>query len=154
MADSAVADSAGPESVVPESAEAGTKKAPPLEIEALLRKLKKLVAAAEKGLVSTDEDVGSSSANFLTFAFTNHKKFANYLPTAMRISVWNAYRSSVLPQRWQDRLVENLISTAREKELLPMINAILQDLQNVCDRIGYFGVDPSESTGLVTVLLE
>ena len=72
----------------------------------------------------------------------------------MRISVWNAYRSSVLPQRWQDRLVENLISTAREKELLPMINAILQDLQNVCDRIGYFGVDPSESTGLVTVLLE
>ena len=116
--------------------EAVAKKAAPSEIEALLRKLKKLVASAEKGLVSSDEGIGASSANFLTFLFSNHKKFANYLPMAMRIGAWNAYRSSVLPQRWQDRLVENLVSSAREKELMPMVNAVLQDLQDVSNRIG------------------
>ena len=120
----------------PETAETVSKKAAPSEIDGLLRKLKKLVGAAEKGLAAADEGVGASSAKFLTFVFANHKKFANYLPVAMRISVWNAYRSSVLPSRWQDRLVENLVSSAREKELLPMVNAILQDLQNVSNRIG------------------
>ena len=105
-------------------------------MEGLLQKLKKLVVVAQNGLQSDNETVGSCSANLLTLLFSNHKKLANYLPLSMRMSVWDAYRNSCLAQRWDDRLLENLVSTAREKELLPMVNAILQDLQNVSIKIG------------------
>lgn len=113
-----------------------------LKIKPLLRMLGKLVEAAQDGLQSSDDAVGSSSSKFLAFLLSNQKKLANFLPATMRLGVWNAYRKCGLPQRWQDRLLLDVISAAREKELLSMINSILADLQTVSTK-----VDPSTLAG-------
>ena len=96
--------------------------------QVLLSKLMRLVRVAESGIVSADDTFGSCSADFLTFLFANQDNFGGFLPVRMRGDVWNAYRASSLTVRWQDRLIQDLIVGAKEKQLLTMIDGMLEDL--------------------------
>ena len=128
---------------------AGVAAEEPSKVKRLLRKLNQLVEVARKGLLSADDSSGSVSAQFLGFLLSHQKRFADFLPGRMRISVWDAYRQSCHPLRWEDHLIRNLLSNARPKELTLMVNGILQDLQSVSLKVDPHWSDELKDTRVV-----
>ena len=102
-----------------------------LKIKALLKKLDRVVEAGRQGILSTDDSLGSIGSELIHFLLSHQKQLAAYLPASIRVGVWTAYRLSPHPPRWEDRLVKQLLLKASKKELVVMVNAILDDLQRV-----------------------
>lgn len=109
----------------------GAAKVKPLKIKKLLKKLPQLVETARTGLFSTDELVGTASCAFLSFMLANQRSLAKYFTRDPKMNLWNAYRLSPNPVRWQDRLLRQLIAKTNKKELFTMANTMMDDLQSV-----------------------
>lgn len=101
------------------------------EIEALIVKLPKLVEVARKGVLSTNEAYSAASSEFFAFIFAQQRSSVAQMAASARIAVWITYRQSQNPSRWEDRLLRAIIGKASKKELLIMVNAIMEDFQNV-----------------------
>ncbi|XP_032781149.2 uncharacterized protein LOC116919284 [Daphnia magna] len=107
-------------------AEKQEKTGKPQEIKELLQSLPKLLEAARKGLLSTDEAVGLSCARFLSLVLTLPAKHHG---RDIKMSTWNAYRASLNSSRWDDRLLCQLIAKSNLKEFHVITNAMIDDLQ-------------------------
>lgn len=102
----------------------------PLKIKELLNNLPKVVEAARKGLMSTDEAVGLASAEFLGLLLAHQPLLCKYVTKDIKMGTWNAYRQSPNATRWDDRLLRQLISKSNLKEFHVMTNAMIDDLQS------------------------
>lgn len=103
-----------------------------MDIEPLLSDLANIIRVAQQGLLSTDDELGSASTEFFAFLLTSKcKSLTSHLPCGLLVNVWNTYRQSCHPPRWEDRLLRQLIGMSSKGEMLTMMNGILKDLQTV-----------------------
>jgi hypothetical protein len=109
--------------------ETTTEAVKPLKIKEMLKNLPKLMEAARKGLMSTDEAVGSASAELISLLLAHQQLLSKYVTKEIKMSTWDAYRQSSNPTRWDDRLLRQLISKCNLKEFYAITNAMIDDLQ-------------------------